>query len=731
MQFRTVRAKVKDGYRVYGQIVESYRRESDGMPMHKVVASLGAVTEAQAAVFKAAFGAARTGAGVQVLDAGALDGLGPELEWSRDWLDVAACLQAWEDSGLRAMMRGVMAGHAEEVHPADVVAALVVQRCVAPASKLAACEWFGDTALPELLGVAPARFHNTRLHRVLERLEKVDAELQCAMSDLLVKADGQPCTALFIDCTDTWFVGRGPEMAERGKTKEEFYREKIGILLLCRQDGMPLRFKVLRGNTEDGTAMLAQLGELKEAAWLGAVPVVADRALGNTSDLLEMSDLGVQFVTALVSSEHAAYGATFDCPALHDIDPRKPTCLDEAGAAAQAAGMVRHAPDLYVLERAVVRRDDGDRAAAAEALGKPATKGYRRGDDLARDMLTQAQRYRSAVESGKFASMQALQRGIGRSNGHMGRILGMLKLPADVQAQIDAGVARNLTKRAIERVCRASSAETQRTEFARECAEAAPKQRNDRHDPPPPNDAHSPWVQVAIAFNPVMWQVKRKHALDRHKELLAKVEHINQRLAAPTHALSLVAAETQIALMLKEAKSVQMYAVERLELIAGRPTLRLVRDEKRWRATRARDGIQVIVAAPQIDMPAADRVRLYRSKDKVEKDFHEIKGVLEVRPVWHRTDAKVRAHVALCVLALAVQRWMGLRLKKAGRPESPARAIDELRNVRLIGQRLPGSTAAIAQPNGTSQARQQLANALGVGWALRAATAGARLKSVR
>jgi len=58
MQFRTVKAKVKDGFRLYGQVVESYRRESDGMPMHKVVASLGQVTEAQAAVFKAAFQAA-------------------------------------------------------------------------------------------------------------------------------------------------------------------------------------------------------------------------------------------------------------------------------------------------------------------------------------------------------------------------------------------------------------------------------------------------------------------------------------------------------------------------------------------------------------------------------------------------------------------------------------------------------------------------------------------------
>ena len=283
MQFRTVKAKVKGGFRVYGQIVESFRRESDGMPTHKVVASLGEVTEAQAAVFKKAFQAARTGASLQVLDPGTLDALLPVAEWSRHWLDVAACLQAWEDSGLQALVRSLFSGHEEDVHPADVIAALVVQRCVAPASKLAACKWFPDTALPELLGVGPARFHNTRLHRVLTRLEQADGDLQRAMSDLLCNSDGQPCTALFIDCTDTWFTGQGPGMAERGETKEGFYREKIGILLLCRQDGMPLRFKVLRGNTDDGKAMLAQLTEVSDAAWLAGVPLVADRALGNTA----------------------------------------------------------------------------------------------------------------------------------------------------------------------------------------------------------------------------------------------------------------------------------------------------------------------------------------------------------------------------------------------------------------------------------------------------------------
>lgn len=731
MQFRTVRVKVKDGTRQYGQLVQSYRREPDGMPTHRVCGSLGVVTDAQAAIFRAAFAAARTETPVQVLDPGALDKLQTVALWSRDWLDVAACLQAWQDSGLRNLVRDLFAGHQEEVDPADVVAALVVQRLVAPDSKLAACQWFGDTALPELLTIAPSRFHNTRVHRVLERLEAADADLQCAFADLMLRAGGQPCLAMFLDCTDTWFTGQGPDLAERGKTKEGFYREKIAILLLCRHDGMPLRFKVLRGNAEDGGAMLDQLSELSRTGWLPAAPVVVDRALGNTSDLLQMIDLDVTFVTALVASEHKAYGAVWDCPALLQLDPTDKASVDRAGAAAQAAGMTRHGDTLYVLERSVSQRDADERAAMAQALSPASEQAPRRGDDLALDMLQQARRYKAAVTDGKVVSMAAVQRGIGRSNGHMSRIMAMLKLPPDVLAAIHAGDARNLTKNAIVDLCKGRDPELKRNAFAQACADARPKVRSDRPASPRANDTHQPWLQVAIAFNPVMWRSKRLAADEREQRVRDKVAQINERLCAPTRAWTLTRATAAVSVLLSRAAMTQMYATEQLELLPGRPTLVLVRDEARWQAQRARDGVQVIASSPRLDTAAVDRVRLYRSKDGVEKDFRTIKSVLELRPVWHRSDNKVRAHVTLCVLALAVERWMDSQLRRASRNETATRALAVLRNVRLIGLQLPGATGVIPQPNAATAEQRELAAALGVGWALGGATASRRVTTVR
>ena len=81
------------------------------------------------------------------------------------------------------------------------------------------------------------------------------------------------------------------------------------------------------------------------------------------------------------------------------------------------------------------------------------------------------------------------------------------------------------------------------------------------------------------------------------------------------------------------------------------------RDEERIAAEAALDGIYVIrtnVSAEEI--AAGDAVRVYKSLGRVERAFRSFKGVdLKVRPVHHRLERRVRAHVFLCMLAYYVE----------------------------------------------------------------------------
>jgi Transposase DDE domain len=71
----------------------------------------------------------------------------------------------------------------------------------------------------------------------------------------------------------------------------------------------------------------------------------------------------------------------------------------------------------------------------------------------------------------------------------------------------------------------------------------------------------------------------------------------------------------------------------------------------------ALDGIYVLrttVAAERLDAP--DVVRAYKQLKEVERDFRALKGPeLEIRPIHHRLEHRVRAHVFLCMLALYLE----------------------------------------------------------------------------
>ena len=86
---------------------------------------------------------------------------------------------------------------------------------------------------------------------------------------------------------------------------------------------------------------------------------------------------------------------------------------------------------------------------------------------------------------------------------------------------------------------------------------------------------------------------------------------------------------------------------------------------------------------PELPHDALDIVQLYRDKDTVEKDFQTIKSVFKLRPVFHRTDAKVRAHVTLCILALLLERSLETRHRGASQPMTAPACFDELRNCHL------------------------------------------------
>jgi transposase len=93
------------------------------------------------------------------------------------------------------------------------------------------------------------------------------------------------------------------------------------------------------------------------------------------------------------------------------------------------------------------------------------------------------------------------------------------------------------------------------------------------------------------------------------------------------------------------------------------------------------DGIYVIRTSEKTDQISSDDVvRDYKKLTQVERAFRSLKGIdLMVRPIWHRTEDHVRAHILLCMLAYYVE-W---HMRKALAPLLfDDEALDENRKKR-------------------------------------------------
>jgi len=81
--------------------------------------------------------------------------------------------------------------------------------------------------------------------------------------------------------------------------------------------------------------------------------------------------------------------------------------------------------------------------------------------------------------------------------------------------------------------------------------------------------------------------------------------------------------------------------------------LSFTRDAASIAAEAALDGLYVLrTNVPAESLSAADTVRAYKSLARVERAFRSLKTIdLDLRPVFHWTAPRVRAHVLLCMLA--------------------------------------------------------------------------------
>ena len=172
---------------------------------------------------------------------------------------------------------------------------------------------------------------------------------------------------------------------------------------------------------------------------------------------------------------------------------------------------------------------------------------------------------------------------------------------------------------------------------------------------------HFPGERLVVCRNPLLAEERARKRL----ELLAATEADLTKIAAATQrARSPLRGEQRIALRVGRVTR-HFHMAKHFELTITDTALIWRRKDEAIAAEAALDGLYVIrtsLAKEQLDGPAA--VAAYKSLAHVERAFRSIKTMdLNVRPVFHYSEQRVRAHVFLCMLAYYVQWHMRARLK--------------------------------------------------------------------
>ena len=235
----------------------------------------------------------------------------------------------------------------------DVVVAMIVDRLIAPRSKLGFVRAVdAETAVSSLGAVLG-------LGEVKER-EAYDAldwliERQARIENGLARRHLKDGMLVLYDVSSSYFEGRRCPLAQFGHSRDHRKdRPQIVYGLLCTRGGIPIAVEVFDGNTADPSTLSAQVAKLKHRFGISRVAVVGDRGMITAARIPDdLKANGLDWITCLrAPAIQALAGAN---------GPLQLSLFDERDLAEITA------PEMFPGERLIVCRN---RELAAERARK-------------------------------------------------------------------------------------------------------------------------------------------------------------------------------------------------------------------------------------------------------------------------------------------------------------------------------------------------------------------------
>lgn len=134
--------------------------------------------------------------------------------------------------------------------------------------------------------------------------------------------------------------------------------------------------------------------------------------------------------------------------------------------------------------------------------------------------------------------------------------------------------------------------------------------------------------------------------------------------------------------------------IKRLDAPRGKQTLEIA-----WsRNARFADWAELsegcyLLRSNLTDVDAATLWKRYIQLTEAEWAFRITKDELEIRPIWHQKEDRVKAHILVCFLAYAMWKTLAGWMAAAGLGDAPRTLLYELAKIKSGDVALPAKTA--------------------------------------
>jgi hypothetical protein len=293
----------------------------------------------------------------------------------------------WEETGVKAVVDGLLAERAFEFPVERAIFAAVLHRLMTSGSDRACGRWLADYAIPGAEGLALHHFYRAMawLGEGLAAAEQAGATpfAPRTVKDLVEERLFErrrdlfsELSVVFLDTTSLSFTGSGgATLGARGHSKER--RPDLNqmiVAVVIDAAGRPVCSEMWPGNTADVGVLVPVIDRLRHRFGLTRVCVVADRGMISAATIAALEERGLEYVLGVRERGDKLVREVV----LEDGRPFMPLLVERARGETQlfvkevAVAGRRH---IVCRNEAEAAKDAADRAAIIEGLDRQLRKG--------------------------------------------------------------------------------------------------------------------------------------------------------------------------------------------------------------------------------------------------------------------------------------------------------------------------------------------------------------------